>query len=134
MDKTQELTRNIRWNAVRSSGAGGQNVNKVSTAVFAQIDLSELNLSEQTRLRIRALYARNVTDAGVLFVKAQEFRTQEANRKAAFERLKNMIVYAMRPVIRRIATRPTRASAARRLKDKAARSEIKHLRRTKDFE
>lgn len=134
MDKTQELTRNIRWNAVRSSGAGGQNVNKVSTAVFAQIDLSELNLSEQTRLRIRALYARNVTDAGVLFVKAQEFRTQEANRKAAFERLKNMIVYAMRPVIRRIATRPTRASAARRLKDKVARSEIKRLRRTKDFE
>lgn len=134
MDKTQELTRNIRWNAVRSSGAGGQNVNKVSTAVFAQIDLSELNLSEQTRLRIRALYARNVTDAGVLFVKAQEFRTQEANRKPAFERLKNMIVYAMRPVIRRIATRPTRASAARRLKDKAARSEIKRLRRTKDFE
>lgn len=134
MDKTQELTRNIRWNAVRSSGAGGQNVNKVSTAVFAQIDLSELNLSEQTRLRIRALYARNVTDAGVLFVKAQEFRTQEANRKAAFERLKKMIVYAMRPVIRLIATRPTRASAARRLKDKAARSEIKRLRRTKDFE
>lgn len=134
MDKTQELTRNIRWNAVRSSGAGGQNVNKVSTAVFAQIDLSELNLSEQTRLRIRALYARNVTDAGVLFVKAQEFRTQEANRKAAFERLKKMIVYAMRPVIRRIATRPTRASAERRLKDKAARSEIKRLRRAKDFE
>ena len=134
MDKTQELTRNIRWNAVRSSGAGGQNVNKVSTAVFAQIDLSELNLSEQTRLRIRALYARNVTDAGVLFVKAQEFRTQEANRKAAFERLKNMIVYAMRPVIHRIATRPTRASAERRLKDKAARSEIKRLRRAKDFE
>lgn len=134
MDKTQELTRNIRWNAVRGSGAGGQNVNKVSTAVFAQIDLSELNLSEQTRLRIRALYARNVTDAGVLFVKAQEFRTQEANRKAAFERLKKMIVYAMRPVIRRIATRPTRASAERRLKDKAARSEIKRLRRTKDFE
>lgn len=134
MDKTQELTRNIRWNAVRSSGAGGQNVNKVSTAVFAQIDLSELNLSEQTRLRIRALYARNVTDAGVLFVKAQEFRTQEANRKAAFERLKKMIVYAMRPVIHRIATRPTRASAERRLKDKAARSEIKRLRRAKDFE
>lgn len=134
MDKTQELTRNIRWNAVRSSGAGGQNVNKVSTAVFAQIDLSEVNLSEQTRLRIRALFARNVTDAGVLFVKAQEFRTQEANRKAAFERLKKMIVYAMRPVIRRIATRPTRSSAERRLKDKAARSEIKRLRRTKDFE
>lgn len=134
MDKTQELTRNIRWNAVRSSGAGGQNVNKVSTAVFAQIDLSELNLSEQTRLRIRALYARNVTDAGVLFVKVQEFRTQEANRKAAFERLKKMIVYAMRPVIHRIATRPTRASAERRLKDKAARSEIKRLRRAKDFE
>ncbi len=114
--------------------SGRSNVNKVSTAVFAQIDLTDLNLSEQARLRIRALFARNVTDAGILFVKAQEFRTQEANRKAAFERLEKMIAHAMRPVVRRIATRPTRASVARRLKDKAVRSEIKRLRRTKDFE
>ena len=114
---------------VRASGPGGQNVNKVATAVQLRFDARHSSsLDEATRARLRLLAGRRMTADGVLVIIARRFRTQQRNRQDAYERLIDLIGRAAQPVKHRVPTRPTAASRERRLEDKLARGRTKRLR------
>ena len=116
------------WHAVRSSGAGGQNVNKVNSAVAAEVDLVALGLSPEEISRVRKLFVRNLSEEGRLFVKAREHRAQEMNRKCALTRIVRMLEKALRPVRIRRSTRPPREAIEMRLHNKAMTAEKKKFR------
>jgi ribosome-associated protein len=121
--------REIKEEFIRSSGPGGQNVNKVATAVKLRFDLHSPSLSEEIRQRLIKLAGGRINDEGVLIIDSRRFRSQTANREAAIERLCQLISKAARePDIRR-KTGPTAGSKNRRLKTKHHRSETKTLRR-----
>jgi ribosome-associated protein len=114
---------------VQSSGPGGQNVNKVATAVQLRFDVARsLALSEPVKQRLRALAGRRMTADGVLVIDARRFRTQERNRADARERLTQLIRQATLPTRKRIPTRPTLAAKRRRLDVKKSRSATKRTR------
>ena len=114
--------------AIRAQGAGGQNVNKVSSAIHLRFDVNASSLPEYVKNQLLNGFKNRISTEGVLILKAQQYRTQEANKKDAIKRLHEIIAEAAIVQATRFATRPSRAVVRRRLETKNCRGSLKKLR------
>ena len=125
--------REVQIEFIRASGPGGQNVNKVATAVQLRFDVRAASLPEEVKARLIHLAGKRMTSEGVLLIEAKRFRTQEQNREDAIQRFTELVRKSLvKPKARR-KTKPTAASREERLKEKKRKGEIKKMRQSKDW-
>jgi ribosome-associated protein len=126
--------RELHFEYIRASGPGGQNVNKVATAVQMRFDITNSPLASDIKGRLIRLAGNRVNTDGVLMIEAKRFRTQEQNREDAIQRFVELIRKALVKPKPRKKTKPSAASKAKRLKSKKIKGEVKRLRQSKSFE